>query len=64
MLPVDIFGNPSAFVFGFTQFTGNGGVPTGRLAQYIDLSANYKVCILLTAIVITVGTLCTVNNKS
>ena len=43
VVPLDSFGNPTAFVFGFTQLTEDGDVPSGRLAQYIDLSDNYKV---------------------
>ena len=31
-------------MFGFTQFTGDGSVPSGRLAQYIDLSDERDVC--------------------
>lgn len=31
-------------MFGLTQLTGDGSVPSGRLAQYIDLSDEQDVC--------------------
>lgn len=43
IVPLDSFGNPTAFVFGFTQLTEDGDVPSGRLAQYIDLTDNNTV---------------------
>lgn len=43
-MPRDRFGNPTGLVFGFTQLTKNNSMPTGRVAQFIDLSNNQDVC--------------------
>ena len=44
LVPYDLFNRPTVFVFGLTQLTGDGSVPSGRLAQYIDLSDEQDVC--------------------
>ena len=44
LVPLDLFDNPTIFIFGFTYLNGDKTVPSGRVAQYIDLSDNQDVC--------------------
>ena len=46
--PYDSLNKLTAFVFGFTQSIDGSGIPTGRIARYLDLSSNENVCIIYT----------------
>lgn len=43
LAPLDLFDNPTIFVFGFTHLNGERTVPAGRVAQYVDLSDSQDV---------------------